>query len=351
MRAVLLRKPGPPQSLRVDEVPDPTPGPGEVLIQVRAAGVNFTDVLSRQGLNPEALKPPFVLGHESSGDILALGPGVNGMNGDGGGLVGVRGLEVGQRVLAYHMSGGYAEKIVVPAEQVFPIPDALAYQCAVVLPLNYGTAYIALYRTGAVEPGMRVFIHAAAGGVGMAAVDLCRREGLEITGGAGTHLKRSRLIVEGVKHVVQSRHLSIRRLSRRVYGDRGYDIILDSVGGPTINDGLRALRPGGRVVTLGVGGISGNGFLGAIRYLLRVPRMTFIDLLKPSLGLYGVNMREMLANRPLMRKVLEELLAMAAEGEINPQPGRVMALAEAGEAHRLLQSRTNVGKIVLRVAP
>lgn len=350
MRAVLLRKPGPPQSLRVDEVPDPTPGPGEVLIQVRAAGVNFTDVLSRQGLNPEALKPPFVLGHESSGDILALGPGVNGEHG-GNGLVGVRGLEVGQRVLAYHMSGGYAEKIVVPAEQVFPIPDALAYQCAVVLPLNYGTAYIALYRTGAVEPGMRVFIHAAAGGVGMAAVDLCRREGLEITGGAGTHLKRSRLIVEGVKHVVQSRHLSIRRLSRRVYGDRGYDIILDSVGGPTINDGLRALRPGGRVVTLGVGGISGNGFLGAIRYLLRVPRMTFIDLLKPSLGLYGVNMREMLANRPLMRKVLEELLAMAAEGEINPQPGRVMSLAEAGEAHRLLQSRTNVGKIVLRVAP
>lgn len=347
MLAVLLRKSGPPQSLRVEEAPDPTPGPGEVLIQVRAAGVNFTDVMSRQGLNPEALKPPFILGHETSGEVLALGEGVD----DSGGIVGVRGLAVGQRVVAYHMSGGYAEKVAVPVEQVFPIPDALAYQCAVVLPLNYGTAYIALYRTGAVEPGMRVFIHAAAGGVGMAAVDLCRREGLEITGGAGTHLKRSRLIVEGVKHVVQSRHLSIRRLSRRIYGDRGYDIILDSVGGPTINDGLRALRPGGRVVTLGVGGISGNGLLGAIRYLLRVPRMTFIDLLKPSLGLYGVNMREMLANRTLMRKVLEELLAMAAENEINPQPGRVMSLAEAGEAHRLLQSRTNVGKIVLRVAP
>ena len=345
MRAVLLRKPGPPQSLRVENVPDPTPGPGEVLIQVRAAGVNFTDVLSRQGLNPEALKPPFILGHETSGEILALGPGVDGT----GGIVGARGFGVGQRVLAYHLSGGYAEKVAVPVEQVFPIPDKLAYQCAVILPLNYGTAYIALYRTGVVEPGMRVFIHAAAGGVGMAAVDLCRREGLEMTGGAGTHLKRSRLIVEGVKHVVQSRHLSIRRLARRIYGDRGYDIILDSVGGLTIRDGLRALRPGGRVVTLGVGGISGGGFLGAIRYLLRVPRMTFIDLLKPSLGLYGVNMREMLANRPLMRKVLEELLGMAAEGEINPQPGRVMALEEAGEAHRLLQSRTNVGKIVLRV--
>ena len=359
MRAVLLRKPGPPQSLVVEDVPDPTPGPGEVLIKVHAAGVNFTDVLSRQGLNPEALKPPFILGHEVSGEVISLGPGVgasaggNGAKGSatgGRGLeVGHRGLEVGQRVVAYHLSGGYAEKVAVPAEQVFRIPDALAHQCAVVLPLNYGTAYIALYRTGTVEPGMRVFIHAAAGGVGMAAVDLCRREGLEMTGGAGTHLKRSRLIVEGVKHVVQSRHLSIHRLSKRIYGDRGYDIVLDSVGGPSINDGLRALRPGGRVVTLGVGGISGAGLWGAIRYLVRVPRMTFIDLLKPSLGLYGVNMREMLANRPLMRKVLEELLSMAAAGEINPQPGRVMALSEAGAAHKLLQSRTNVGKIVLRV--
>ena len=338
MRAVYLRKSGPPESLILEECPDPEVGPHDVLIQVRTAGVNFTDVLSRQGLNPEAPKPPYILGHETAGEIIRVGENV-------------AGLRVGQRVLAFHSNGGYAEKVAVPAGQVFPIPESIPYQSAVLLPLNYGTAYIALYRTGAVEPGMRVFIHAAAGGVGMAAVDLCRREGLEITGGAGTHLKRSRLIVEGVKHVVQSRHLSIRRLSRRVYGDRGYDIILDSVGGPTINDGLRALRPGGRVVTLGVGGISGNGFLGAIRYLLRVPRMTFIDLLKPSLGLYGVNMREMLANRPLMRKVLEELLAMAAEGEINPQPGRVMALAEAGEAHRLLQSRTNVGKIVLRVAP
>lgn len=345
MRAVLLRKPGPPQSLVVEEVPDPTPGPGEILIQVRAAGINFTDVLSRQGLNPEALKPPFILGHETSGEVIGLGAGVS----DAAGIVGARGFTLGQRVLAYHMSGGYAEKVAVPVAQVFPIPDTLAHQCAVVLPLNYGTAYIALYRTGAVEPGMRVFIHAAAGGVGMAAVDLCRREGLEMTGGAGTHLKRSRLIVEGVKHVVASQHLKMSRLVKGIYGDRGYDIILDSVGGRTIRDGLRALRPGGRVVTLGVGGISGGGILGAIRYLMRVPRMTFIDLLKPSLGLYGINMREMLDNQPLMRKVLEELLAMAAAGEINPQPGRVMAMTDVGEAHRLLQSRTNVGKIVLRV--
>jgi NADPH:quinone reductase-like Zn-dependent oxidoreductase len=336
MQAVSFLKPCPPEKLRPSGAPDPKPGPGEVLIDVRAIGVNFTDVLSRQGLNPEAPRPPYIPGHETSGDVLALGDGVPG-------------LRVGQRVLAYHLSGGYAERIAVPAEQVIAIPESLAYQSAVVLPLNYGTAYVALYRTGPVEPGMRTFIHAAAGGVGMAAVDLARRAGLEISGAAGTHLKRARLIAEGVKHVVQSRRLKIARMSQRIYGGRGYDIILDSVGGPSIRDGLKALRPGGRVVSLGVSGISGRNLLGAVGYLLSAPRFSFLDLLKPSLGLFGVNMRELITNRQLMRTVLEDLVQLADAGEITPQPGRVMPLAEVGLAHRILQSRANVGKIVLRV--
>lgn len=336
MRAVLFRKPGPPDSLRLEEHPDPTPGPGEVLVRVRAIGVNFTDVMARQGLNPEAPRPPYVMGHETSGDVEALGAGVTG-------------LRVGQRVLAYHLTGGYAELVAVPAEQVFPIVDQVAYQSAVVLPLNYGTAYCALYRTGPVEPGMRVFIHAAAGGLGMAAVDFCRREGLEITGSAGSHLKRARLISEGVRHVVSSRRLHVDRFTRRLYGGPGYDIIVDSVGGRRIRWDLRSLRPGGRVVSVGVGGMSGRGILGAVLYLLRVPRFTFLDLLKPSIALHGVNMRWMMSDRPLMRRIMETLIRMAQAGEINPQPGRVLSLSEAAEAHRILQSRANVGKIVLRV--
>jgi NADPH2:quinone reductase len=152
-----------------------------------------------------------------------------------------------------------------------------------------------------------------------------------------------------VKHVVQSRRLKIARMSKRIYGGRGYDIILDSVGGPSIRDGLRALRPGGRVVSLGVSGISGRNMLGALGYLLSAPRFSFIDLLKPSLGLFGVNMRELIANRQLMRNVLEDLVQLADAGEITPQPGRVMPLSDVGLAHRILQSRANVGKIVLRV--
>jgi NADPH:quinone reductase-like Zn-dependent oxidoreductase len=336
MRAIYLRKSGPPESLRLESVADPRIGPHDVLVQVRAAGVNFTDVLSRQGLNPEAPDRPYILGHETAGEIIAVGDMV-------------AGLHPGQRVLAFHQNGGYAEKVSVPAAQVFPIPDSIPYQSAVLLPLNYGTAYISLYRTGPVEPGMRIFIHAAAGGVGMAAVDLARRAGLEIVAAASTHFKRGRLIAEGVKHVESTRRMRVHKVSKKMFGGPAFDIVLDSIGGRSIADGLRALKPGGRVVSMGVGQISNRGLLGAIAFFLRAPRFTYLDLLTSSRGLYGVNLKKLMEDTVLARQVLETLVAWAAAGEIQPAPGRVMPLSEAGLAHRLLESRGNVGKIVLRV--
>jgi len=336
MRAVLLRKPGPPGALTLETLPDPTPGPGEVLIAVRAAGVNFADVLARQGLYPEAPKRPFVPGFESAGEVAALGSGVSE-------------FRVGQRVLAYHLSGGYAERVAVSADRVFALPDSISFQTAVVLPLNYGTAHVALYRTGPVEPGMRLFVHAAAGGVGLAVLDLGRRAGLEITGAASTHFKRERLLHAGVLHVVSSRHLRVDRVSSRIYGGPAYDIVLDSVGGKTIRQGLRALRPGGRVVSLGVGSLSGGGLFGVIRFLLSLSRFTFLDFLQPSVGLHGVNLRRLMDNPALVRTVIERLIAWTASGEIRPEPGRVLPIEEIATAHLLLEKRANVGKIVLRV--
>jgi 2-desacetyl-2-hydroxyethyl bacteriochlorophyllide A dehydrogenase len=336
MRAVVLRKAGPPERLTLETLPDPAPGPGEVLIAVRAAGVNFADVLARQGLYPEAPKRPFVPGFESAGEIVAIGSGVTT-------------FRVGQRVLAYHLSGGYAERVVAPVERVFALPDALPFQTAVVLPLNYGTAYVALYRTGPVEHGMRLFVHAAAGGVGLAALDLGRRAGLEMTGAASTHFKRARLPHAGALHVVSSRRIRVDRVSARIYGGPAYDIILDSVGGKTVRQGLRSLRPGGRVVSLGVGSLSGGGLLGAIRFVLSVPRFNFLDLLQPSVGLHGVNLRRLMDEPALVRRVIEQLIAWTVSGEIKPEPGRVMPIEEVAIAHTLLEKRTNIGKIVLRV--
>ena len=336
MQAVTLHRHGPPRTLRVEAAAEPSVGPHDVLVRVRAAGVNFADVLARQGLYPDAPRPPYILGYETAGDVLEVGSSV-------------AGLKPGQRVLAYHRGGGYAERVAVPAAQVFPLPDSIPYQSAVLLPLNYGTAYVALYRTGPVEPGMRVFIHAAAGGVGMAAVDLARRAGLEIVAAASTHFKRARLVTEGVRYVVPAKRMRVHQVSKRLFGGPGLDIVLDSVGGRSIRDGLRALKPGGRVVSLGIGNVSRRGILGALAFFLGAPRLTYLDLLGPSRGLYGVNLSRLMADTALVRSTLETLIAWAAAGEIDPAPGRVMALAEAGEAHRILESRGNVGKIVLRV--
>ena len=337
MRAVLLRRPGPPQNLRLEEAPDPVPRPGEVLLQNKAAGVNFADVLARQGLYPEAPQHPFIPGFESSGEVLALGEGVNG-------------LEVGQRVLAFHTSGGYAERVSAPASNVIPIPDSLGSQSAVVLPLNYGTAYVALYRTGPVEPGMRVFLHAAAGGVGLAVIDLARRAGLEVVGAASSHFKRERLQAEGVRHVVDSRKAHVDRVARNLYSkEGGFDIVIDSVGGRSIGEGMRALRPGGRLVSCGVARLSKAGILGALGLWLSTPRLDPLRLLRSSRGFYGLNLAPLLRDPGLARTILEELIRLTASGEIHPEPGRVMPLAEAGAAHNLLERRRNVGKIVLRV--
>ncbi|HET9252407.1 MAG TPA: zinc-binding dehydrogenase, partial [Candidatus Eisenbacteria bacterium] len=133
------------------------------------------------------------------------------------------------------------------------------------------------------------------------------------------------------------------------FGGPAFDIVLDSIGGRSIQDGLRALKPGGRVVSLGIGKVSRKGLLGAIAFFLSAPRLTYLDLLGPSRGLYGVNLARLMGNTALVRSTLETLVQWAAAGEIQPAPGRVMPLAEAGEAHRILESRGNVGKIVLRV--
>ncbi len=337
MRAVLLRRPGPPQSLHVEEAPEPVARPGEILLQNKAAGVNFADVLARQGLYPDAPERPFIPGFESSGEVLAVGEGVDGFT-------------VGQRVLAFHRSGGYAERVSAPAANVFAIPDSLGSQSAVVLPLNYGTAYAALYRTGPVEPGMRVFLHAAAGGVGLAVIDLARRAGLEVVGAASSHFKRERLQAEGVKHVVDSRKAHVDRVAKSLYSkEGGFDIVIDSVGGRSIGEGIRGLRPGGRVVSCGVARMSRRGPLGALGLFLSTPWLHPLSLLRSSRGFYGLNLAPLMRDPTLTRTILEELLRLTARGEIHPEPGRVMPLAEAGAAHNLLERRRNVGKIVLRV--
>src|SRR5215208_6196786 len=171
MKALVITEHGPPDVLRVQERPDPDPGPGEVRIKVRAAGFNFADLLARVGLYPDAPKPPCVVGYEVAGDVESLGEGVEGVS-------------VGDRVLGGCDFGGYAELVVTGAGNLVPLPDDWSYEEGAALPVVYATAYAALIRYGAVHEGERVLVHAAAGGVGIAATQIAKILGAEVFGTA-----------------------------------------------------------------------------------------------------------------------------------------------------------------------
>src|SRR5580704_687574 len=190
MRAIWITGAGGPGALQVRETADCEPGPGQVRIHVRAAGLNFADVMAAQGLYPDAPKPPCVVGYEAAGVVDALGSGVPGH-------------AVGQRVVALTHFGGHADVVCVPAEQVFQIPDEMSFEEAAALPVNYLTAYHMLFRVACVRPG--VLVHMAAGGVGMAVLQLCRTvEGLVVFGTASAG-KHEMLRAEGCAHPIDYR--------------------------------------------------------------------------------------------------------------------------------------------------
>src|SRR2546426_4552026 len=167
MRSVCITRTGPPEALEVRDGPDPVPGPGQALVRVRATGVNFADVMARLGLYPDAPPRPCVVGYEVAGTIERLGPGVDG------------GLATGQRVVALTRFGGYAEAIAVPTAQLFPMPARMSFEEGAAIPVNYLTAVLMLRHFGNVKRGERVLVHAAAGGVGLAAVPPLRVPGAE----------------------------------------------------------------------------------------------------------------------------------------------------------------------------
>src|SRR5919204_779547 len=192
MRAVVITRRGPPEVLEVQERPDPRVGPGEVRIAVRAAGINFADTLARIGLYPDAPSLPCVVGYEVAGAVESVGEGVDSR-------------KRGDRVIAATRFNGQAELVTVPASQAWPLPEGLSFEQGAAFPVNYATAYAALVRYGAVEPGERVLIHAAAGGVGIAATQIAKHIGAEVWGTA-SHSKHEAIRQIGVDRALDYRH-------------------------------------------------------------------------------------------------------------------------------------------------
>jgi len=337
MRAIWITKPGGPGALELRETADPEPAPGQVRIRVRAAGLCFADVMAAQGLYPDAPKPPCVVGYEAAGVVDALGEGAEGHT-------------VGRRVLALTHFGGHADVVCVPAEQVFEIPDSKSFEEAAAIPLNYLTAYHLLFRVANVRPGERVLVHMAAGGVGMAVLQLCRTvEGLVVFGTASA-AKHEVLRAEGCAHPIDYRALGYAAEIRRLTGGEGVDVVLDPLGGKDWRKGLKLLRPCGRLVAYGFPNLT-SGQRRNLAHIasaaLGIPVLTPLRLMAHNHTVSGVNLGHLWGEIAVLREELRAVLALWDAGSIKPHIDATYPFAEAAAAQRRILQRRNVGKILL----
>lgn len=337
MRALTITRHGGPDVLAVREVPDPEPAAGEVRLRVRAAGLNFSDVMARKGLYPDAPPPPCVVGYEAAGEVDALGEGVDEP-------------EIGSRVLALVRFGAQAERVCVPAKQVLPMPQGASFEDAAALPVVYLTAYHMLFRVAPLRPKRRVLIHMAAGGVGVAAIQLCRTVAdVEIFGTASPS-KHDFLRSIGCDHPIDYRSVDYVAEVRRITKDKGVDLVLDPLGGRDWKKGMSLLAPAGHLVAFGFANMSSGdkrSWLHVVRQALGVPLFTPLGLMDANRTVSGVNMGHLWHEVEMLTEELEELLVLWRAGRIAPKVDAVVSFDDAAKAHQRLEHRQNVGKVVL----
>ena len=321
---------GAPEVLQVQERPEPSPGPGQVAIEVHASGINFADLMARVGLYPSAPKPPTVVGYEVAGVVTATGEGADGFG-------------PGDRVMAGTRFGGYAERVVANASDVARLPDSLSFEQGAAVPVNYVTAYLALVRFGSLAPGEKVLVHAAAGGVGIAATQLAKSRGAEVFGTASS-AKHDAIRGFGVDHpldyTVKGWHESVPPL----------DLVMDALGGRSFRRSYDLLRPGGRLVCFGAASvISGEkrNLATAARTALSMPRFNLIKQMEASKSVIGLNALALWDELGSLEDYIGEVEAMVADGRAQPVVAESFPFERAPDAHRFMLERRNVGKVVL----
>jgi len=311
MKAILATRNGGPEVLELQDVPDPQPKPGEVLVRVEAAGVNFADTVMTRGLYPGGAPPPYIPGLEFAGVVEATG----------------------ERVIGFVPKGAYAERISARREGLLPWPERLSAAEAAAFPINYFTAYFAYWMADAKE-NERVLIHAAAGGVGTAAIELGRLFGVETFGTASSDEKLARLKELGLDHGINYKSADYEQAIMEMTGGQGVDIVFEMLGGADTAKSTRCLRSLGRVVVYGLA--SGTP-----------PQFDFPAMFQRNAGVHALWLTPLAQHREHMAQAWEDLRPWLEEGKLRPIVGHQLPLAQAAEAHRLLLERKNFGKIVL----
>lgn len=337
MRALWNAKYGGPEVLEVRESPDPEPAAGEVRIRVKAAGLNFSDISARQGLYPDAPKFPTVMGYEGSGVVDALGSGVTSP-------------KVGTRVAFVKRFGAQADTVCVAAAQALAIPDRMSFEEAAGLPVVYITAYHMIHRVAHVRSGESVLIHMAAGGVGIAALQLCKAIGNVTTFGTASASKHDVIREHGCTHPIDRHSQDYVEEVRRITNGRGVDVVLDPLGGKDWKKGFSLLPPVGRLVTFGFANMSSGdkrNYFRVANQLLSVPLWSPLGLMDGNRTVAGVNIGHLWDEMHILAEELGAILELYEQGKIAPRIDGVYSFANASEAHRRIQDGKNVGKIVL----
>ena len=343
MRVMVVKRYGNPDVLEMREVPDPLLKPGEILIRVKAIGVNFADLMQRMGIYPGVPKPPFVPGFEVAGVVEKVADGGRAAEGDA--------ISPGDAVCAVSQFNAYAEWVAVPASQVYRLPAGMPFDDAAALPVNYLTAYHSMFAMGNLQSGDRILIHGAAGGVGIAAVQLARARGLEIFGTAGP-TKQEYLRKIGVDHAIDYEKHNFVDVVRKFSPD-GIEMVMDAIGGKSLANSYKCLGPTGRLVVYGLSAAAGpdgkKSFVRGLSALLQMPRFSPLKLMRDNITVIGVSLGTMPSRSALMRSEIEEIFKLYASGKLKPVIGKSFPLADAASAHKYIHARKNIGKVVLHV--
>jgi NADPH:quinone reductase-like Zn-dependent oxidoreductase len=335
MRQIWITKAGPPEVLQVREAPDPEPSKNEIRIRVRAAGINFADLMARVGLYPDAPKLPCVVGYEVSGVVDAVGADITR-------------FAVGDRLFGMPRFGGYSDTIVIREEQAFKMPEAMTFEEAAALPVVYLTAHHMMLFTGNLRRKSSVLIHSAAGGVGLAAIELAKTRECEIFGIASKS-KHAFLKEHGCQHPIDNDADYVAEV-KSLTNNRGVDLILDPVGGRSWTDGYDLLAPAGRLVAFGLSAAASGkkrSLLHAISQVVQVKKWSPMKLMDDNKQISGCNMGHLFGELAMLGEQFEALIKMYEAGQIKPHVDKSFPFSEAAAAHNYIHDRKAKGKVLL----